>query len=344
MTVAESSTTRSDADAVGWDPPDGTGPSVLYLSVDGPVADLYREHLPVGWRFAALRSRTDVDEHVAAVREADVIVHTDTPIAPEALEAAQRLRLVQRPGVGLDALDLPALRARGVRVAVCPTGTPEAVAEHAVMLMLAAGRHLIEMHHDVTERGRWPKWEYRPRSIGLSGATVGIVGFGRIGQAVADRVLAFGSEVLVHRRDGGEVPGRWPDGRVHPVATLEELFSRSDVVTLHCPLVPETRGMVDAALLAHLRPHAVLVNTARGAVVVEDDLVEALRDGRFSAGIDCFVQEPPPSDHPLFDLPNVVVTPHVGAGTRTAQVVKARAVYANVARLLTGAPLEHEVM
>lgn len=336
----------SPTHTAGWSGPaaGAVTPSVLYLSTDGPVADIYREHLPDGWRLAALRTRTDVDEQVRLAREADVIVHTDIPVAPAVLAAADKLQLVQRQGVGVDALDLPALRARGVRIAICPDGTAEGVAEHAVLLMLAAGRHLIRLHRDVTEHGLWPKWDYRGRSFGLTGATVGIIGFGRIGRAVATRVLAFGSDVLVHRRDGGEVPGEWPEGRVQPVATREELFARADVITLHCPLAPETRGMVDAALLVHLRPHAVLVNTARGAVIVEDDLVAALREGRLAAaGLDCLDVEPPRPDHPLFALPNVVLTPHMGPGTRTTQALKARAVYANVARLWAGEPLEHEV-
>lgn len=331
---------------IGPPPDEASGPSVLFFGMDGDVAEIYRRHLPTGWRFAALSAPNDEDEKLALIREAHALIQlTETPLTPAHLAVAGRLRLVQRQGVGLDALDLAAVRAHGALVAICPDGTAEAVAEHAVLLMLAAGRYLLDLHRGITERGTWPKWEYRSRSLSLHGATVGIVGFGRIGRATTQRLLAFGSDVLVHRRDGEGVPGEWPAGRVRPTASLEELFSTVDFVSLHCPLTPETRGLVDRRLLGLMQPHAVLVNTARGAVVVEDDLVDALRKGVIrAAGLDCFVKEPPPMEHPLFDLPNVIVTPHVAAGTRAVQVMKARAVFANIERVWNGKPPHHLVV
>lgn len=331
----------------GWEGPSvaaATGPSVLYYSTDGDVADIYRGELPAGWRFAALEDRHDEDEKRRKIAGADALVHTDTPVTREQLAVAERLRLVHRQGVGLDALDLEALREHGVALAICPHGTPEAVAEHAVLLMLAAGRHLIRLHAEVTG-GAWPKWDYRARSLSLAGSTVGIVGFGRIGQATAQRVLAFGSDVLVHRRDGGAVPGSWPDGRVRGCADLDEVFASSDIVSLHCPLVPETKGMVDARRLALMQPHALLINTARGGLVVQEDLVEALRRGVIrAAGLDCLALEPPPPDEPILSLPNVVLTPHMAAGTQTTQLLKARAVFANIARAWAGDAIEDQVL
>lgn len=335
--------TRDD----GWIGPsagEAGGPSVLYYSADGAVADIYRAYLPVGWRFAALDDPADEGEKRRKLARADAVIHTDTPVTREQLSVAGRLQLVQRQGVGVDALDLDAIREHGAIVAICPYGTPEAVAEHTILLMLAAGRHLLRLHEDVTRHGRWPKWDYRARSVGLTGSTVGIVGFGRIGQAVAERVLSFGSDVLVYRRDGAEIPGTWPEDRVRPVTELDALFSTSDIVSLHCPLVPETKGMVDARRLALMPRHALLVNTARGGLVVQADLVDALQQGRIAAaGLDCLAEEPPSSDEPIFALPNVVVTPHMAAGTRTTQVVKARAIYENIARAWAGQPVEHHV-
>jgi phosphoglycerate dehydrogenase-like enzyme len=328
----------------GTAPDDSTGPSVLYYSVDGAVADIYRGELPDGWRFAALTDRDDEDEKRRKLAVADAVIHTDTPVTREQLEVADRLRFVHRQGVGVDTLDLEALRDHGVALAICPHGTSEAVAEHAVLLMLAAGRHLVRLHEEVTA-GTWPKWDYRARSVSLAGSTVGIVGFGRIGQATAQRVLAFGSDVLVHRRDGGEVPGSWPAGRVRGCADLDEVFAMSDIVSLHCPLVPETKGMVDARRLSMMKPHALLVNTARGGLIVQEDLVEALRNGVIrAAGLDCLAVEPPPPDEPIFSLPNVVLTPHMAAGTHTTQLIKARAVFANIARAWAGDPIEDQVL
>lgn len=319
------------------------GPAVLFYSVAGPVSTVYRDAVPAGWRFAALTSNEDEHEKARLIAEADLIIHTDQPLTRPYLEVATRLQIVHRQGVGVDALDVALLREFGVRVAICPDGTPESVAEHSVMLMLAAGRRLVQLHRDVTERGLWPKWDYRSRSIGLAGSKVGLVGFGRIGQATAERVLAFGSDVLVWRRPDRPLPEAW-QGRVAMTSDLDELFSTCNIVSLHCPLVPETRGLVDGRLLAMMGPHSVIVNTARGAVVVEEDLVAALGAGRPGmAGLDCLTVEPALPGNPLFTMPNVIVTPHMAAGTISTQLVKARAVFANLARGWAGEPLYDEV-
>ena len=320
------------------------GPNVLYFGRSAEVAELYRAHLPESWRLSTLPRGCGTQEELRFIAEADALIHTDALLTSEHLAAAGRLALVQRQGVGLDTLDLPALRDRDVAVAVCPDGSAEAVAEHTLLLMLAAGRHLVQLHQQ-TQGGAWPKWAYRQISTGLQGAVVGIVGFGRIGRAVARRVLAFDSEVLVHRRDGSPLGEEWEETPTNTCASLDELFRRSDVVTLHCPLLPETRGMVDARLLGLMKPTAILVNTARGGLVVEEDLVTALRSGRpAAAGLDVLSAEPPPADHPLLDLPNVVLTPHCAAGTRQAQVVKIRAVLANIGRMWAGEPLHDRVV
>jgi len=320
------------------------GPCVAYLSVDGPVADLYRAHLPQGWSLTALRGRDDEAEQLRLVADADAIIHTDVPITRRHLSVSTRLRLVQRQGVGIDKLDVAALREHGIAVAICPDGTAEAVADHTMLLLLAAGRHLLRLHDDVTRRGLWPKWEYRDRTLGLQGALVGIVGFGRIGRAVAQRLVAAGSDVLVHRSSGGGLGGDWPPGRVRAAGSVEEVFATCDAVTLHCPVVPGNRGFVDRRLLERMKPEAVFVNTARGELVVEDDLVAVLREGRIAAaGLDVLAVEPPPHDHPLFALPNVVLTPHLAAGTRQAQVIKARAVFDNIGRVWVGQAPLHRV-
>lgn len=321
------------------------GPNVLLFTKDGDVADVYRAHLPPSWTFAALADPLDEDHKRLLLSEADAVIHMDQPITRDHLAAAKRLVLVHRQGVGVDALDLAALREHGVAVAICPEGTPESVAEHAIMLMLAAGRHLVQVHDEVTRQGLWPKWDYRLRSLGLQGARVGIVGFGRIGQAVATRVMAFGSEVLVYRHRAEPLSAEWASAGASLCPSLDDLFAHSDIVTLHCPLNDQTRGMVDDRLLRLMPPHGVLVNTARGGLVVEPDLVSALAEGRLSAaGLDVLSQEPPPADHPLFSLPSVVLTAHSGAGTRSTQHIKAQSVMSNIARMWSGQPLENRVL
>jgi phosphoglycerate dehydrogenase-like enzyme len=325
---------------------DERGPRILFWGPEGPNVALYRERLPEGWQLSALEHRDDEAGKLRHLADADVVVHTDnTPITREHVEVAPHLRLVHRQGVGLDAVDLDLLREHSLALAVCSTGTGPVVAEHAVMLMMAAGRHLIRLHDETAVQGGWPKWTYRTVSTGLHGSTVGLVGFGRIGQAVARAVLAFGSDVLVHRRSGAALGEEWAGLPVRGTDDLDELFAASDLVSLHCPLLPENRGMVDARRLALMRKHSVFVNTARGGLVVEADLVEALRAGRpAAAGLDVFEQEPVSRDNPLFSLPNVVVTPHCGAGTRQTAALKAQSVLDNIARFWSGQPLDDRVL
>jgi len=322
-----------------------TAPHLLFWGPEGPVAELWREALPVGWRLSALRDRDDEEGKLRLIADADVVVHVDnTPLTAAHLDAATRLRLVHRQGVGVDALDQDQLRERGLALIVCSTGTAPVVAEHAVMLMMAAGRHLVRLHDDVARQGRWPKWEYRNVSVGLYGSTVGLVGFGRIAQAVARAVLAVGSDVVTYRRQQVPLGEEWNGLPVRTADSLDEVFAGSDFVSLHCPLLPENRGMVDGRRLALMREHSVFVNTARGGLVVEADLVAALRAGRpAAAGLDVFAQEPVAPDNPLFALPNVVVTPHCAAGTRQLAALKARAVVDNVARFWAGEPLEDRI-
>lgn len=322
------------------------GPRILFWGPEGPITALYRARLPDGWQFSALESRDDEAGKLRYIADADVVVHTDnTPLTREQLAAGRHLKLVHRQGVGLDAVDLGLLQERSLALAVCSTGTGPVVAEHTVMLMMAAGRHLIRLHDDVAVRGLFPKWEYRNVSTGLHGSTVGLVGFGRIGQAVARGVLAFGSDVLVHRRSAAALGEEWAGLPVRTTPDLDEVFAASDVVSLHCPLTPGTRGMVDARRLGLMREHSVFVNTSRGGLVVEADLVEALRAGRpAAAGLDVFEQEPVSPDNPLFALPNVVVTPHTAAGTRQTAALKAQAILDNIARFWSGEPLEDRVL
>jgi phosphoglycerate dehydrogenase-like enzyme len=315
-----------------------SGPHVLFWGPEGRISALYRERLPEGWRLSTLRSWDDEDGRLRLVADADVVVHTDnSPLTGAHLSVAPRLRLVQRQGVGIDALDEDALRAHGVALAVNSVGTAEPVAEHTVMLMLAAGRHLVRLHDDVSRRGLWPKWDYREISIGLAGAVVGLVGFGRIGRAVARAVLALGSDVLVYRRQPAPLGEEWDGLPVRRAGDLDEVFARSDFVSLHCPLTEQSRGMVDARRLALMRDRSVFVNTSRGGLVVEPDLVAALRAGRPSAaGLDVLDEEPPDPGNPLLALPNVVLTPHCAVGTRMVAARKAQAVLDNIERFWAG--------
>lgn len=311
-------------------------PTVLFFSEGGPTAEVYREYLPAGWCLETLDRRDDEAEKLVRLSRANVLIHSDVPLTAAHLDAASGLRLIQRQGVGYDALDLDAAEARGIPVCLCPVGTAEAVAEHTIMLMLAVGRHLGEVQNDM-RAGGWPKWAYRDRALGLTGTRVGLVGFGRIGQAVAERLLPFGAQVLVARSGGRDPGGAWLARGVEAATDLDEVFRRSAIVSLHCPLTPETEGLVDRRRLGLMDERAILINTARGALVVEDDLVDVLRAGGIAgAGLDVLAQEPAAPDHPLRALPMVLLTPHHAAGTRTAQRTKAQVVIANAIAVLSG--------
>jgi glyoxylate reductase len=269
------------------------------------------------------------DELVAAAAEVDAIVCllTDRIDAAVLAAGAGRLRVVANVAVGYDNIDVAAAAERGVAVCNTPGVLDETTADLAFLLALAAARLASDAERDL-RADRWPGWginQYLGRDV--HGATLGLVGFGRIGQAVARRGAGFGMQVLHHsRRDTGQ-PGY--------VANLDRLLAESDIVSLHVPLTDATRHLVGARELALMKPTAVLVNTARGPVVDEAALADALEQGTiFAAGIDVFEREP--DVHPrLLAAPRAVLLPHIGSATtatrtRMAQVAAegARAVLA----------------
>ncbi len=277
---------------------------------------------PLAPRFvlAPVDEAADLGEQLAGARFAVV---AERPLTEAHLAAAPALELVVCVGVGTDHVDRAGLTGRGIALATTPEGTPASVAEHTVLLLLAACRHLTAQHAGVVA-GTWPKWRHRARSHDLSGLDVGIAGFGRIGREVAVRLAAFGATLRAYAPSGVDPPA---GVAVEPVASLHELAQRSRALTLHLPLTPRTSGIVDAPLLRRLGPDGILVNTARGGLVDEAALVAALRDGTLgAAGLDVLAAEPAAADHPLLRLPNVTVTPHVASGTVEALRAKGDAI------------------
>lgn len=245
---------------------------------------------------------------------AALVIRSATQVTAEVLEGAATLRLVVRAGTGLDNVDTAAARARGIEVRNTPAANTVSVAEITLGLLLAFERHLAWAASDL-RAGRWEKSKYAGREI--AGRTLGLVGFGRIGREVAGRARAFDMTVVAC----DPLVAAWPAGfewvsRV----SLEELLAGADIISLHLPLGAATRGLIGPKELARMRPDAVLINAARGGVVNEDALYEALVAGRLRGAIlDVFATEPP-GESPLLALPNVLATPHLGASTRDAQV------------------------
>jgi D-3-phosphoglycerate dehydrogenase len=261
---------------------------------------------------------------------AAVLVRSATRIDAEALAAAPNLRVVARAGVGLDNVDVAAATARGVLVVNAPTSNIVSAAEHAVALLLAAARRIPAA--DATLRaGRWERSRFT--GVEIAGKTVGIVGLGRIGVLVAQRLAAF--DVALVAYDPYIQPGRAAHLGVRLVA-LDELLRESDLITVHLPRTPETVGLIGAAELATTKRGVILVNAARGGLVDEAALADALRSGQVgAAGIDVYAEEPC-TDSPLFALPTAVVTPHLGASTAEAQDKAGTAVAHSVRLALQG--------
>jgi len=245
---------------------------------------------------------------------AGLVVRSRTLVDRELIEAATGLEVIGRAGVGTDNIDIEAATRRGVAVLNAPAGNTLSTAELTFGLLLATARGIPEADRSM-HAGKWERGALRGAQ--LSGKTLGVVGAGRIGTEVVHRAKAFRMNVLV--ADPYLSPERVSDLGVESVS-LDELIARSDYVTLHVPLTEESRMLMDARRIASMRPDAVLINAARGGLVDESALVAALREGKLrAAALDAYETEPLPSDHPLRSVPNLVLTPHIGASTPEAQ-------------------------
>ncbi len=281
------------------------------------------EILPRGVEILEAAERLEVDDRagisaselVAIIGEYEaLIVRSRTRVTREILEAARRLKVVGRAGVGVDNIDVDAATRRGIAVLNAPGGNVISAAEHTLALMLALVRHIARADASL-RRGEWERKRFQ--GIELHGKTLGLAGAGRIGSEVAKRARAFGMRVVAY---DPYVSQERADQAGIELVTLPELLGQADVVSVHVPLTEETRGLIGSAELALMKPAACLVNAARGGVVDERALAEALRSGRLAgAALDVFEEEPVAPDNPLLGLDNVVVVPHLGAATREAQ-------------------------
>jgi D-3-phosphoglycerate dehydrogenase / 2-oxoglutarate reductase len=275
---------------------------------------------------------------VAAAREADALI-VRAPLPPALFSAAPRLRAAIRHGAGLDMVPMAEANAAGVLVANVPGANAGTVAEHVLMSALM----LLRRHRRIDGVMRAGDWHaarnIAENSIELTGRTIGIVGFGAIGAALARMArLGFNMNVLAYRRSNAPLP----DGITR--AALEELLRHADIVVLSCPLTDETRGLIDAARLKLMRKPAVLINVSRGPVLVENDLIEALRSETIAgAALDVFATQPLPMDHPFRAMDQVVLTPHIAGITRDSMERIARSAVAQAIEVLGGGLPRHLV-
>lgn len=309
---------------------------IAYLVPGGPPLHALMRHALLPGFTLLTPNTSDPDAVRAALTDADFVI--TVKMNAEVMSWAPKLRLIQLAGVGFDGVDLGAARARNIPVAQTVAGTIPGVAEHAVMMALCVLKQARTADASV-RAGEWLVWQLRPRSQSLYGRKVGVVGFGRIGRETAKRFRAFDTEVAFYDPFPPPVEVSAALG-VRPMA-LFELLAWADVVTLHLPLNPDTRSLFGREAFAAMKANAILINTARGELVDEPALIEALREGRLAgAGLDVFAQEPPAKDNPLFTMDNVVLSPHCATGTRDSVMEKTRAACENMQRVLRGeAPL-----
>ena len=290
----------------------------------GALERLRAEHEVDVWEGRLPPSRDELRERV---RPADGLLCLLTDrVDRELIEASPDLRAISNYAVGTDNVDLDAARERGIEVGVTPDVLTEATADMAFALMLAAARRLVDAEAEV-RTGEWLTWE-PARLLGrdVHGATLGIVGYGRIGRAVARRAAGFEMEVVHTSGSRGD--------------ELSELLEVSDFVSIHCPLTAETHGLIGERKLRSMKPSSILVNTARGPIVDTDALTRALHEGWIAgAALDVTDPEPLPPDHPLLGAPNVTVVPHIASATHSARERMADLAVDNLLAGLAGTPL-----
>lgn len=298
-----------------------------------------RALLPPGFELKHGASRDEAHQR-EIIAEADYAISGQIAVPASVLRAAKRLKLLHKWGVGTDNLDLVTAAELGIKVARTTGSNAGPVAEFTLGLIIATLRSLAFSHAELM-KGSWRGGRLPIDCYTLSGKTVGIVGFGAIGQKLARLLTGFDCKILYNKSRRLEAEEERRLGATY--ADLPDLLAASDVVSLHCPLTPATKGLIDRAALRLMKPTAVLVNVARGGVVVEEDLIAALKAREIhSAAMDVFETEPLPADHPLLALDNVVVTPHIAAGTVDNFEKTVLHMYRNIEHAAKGTPIPEQ--
>jgi glycerate dehydrogenase len=298
-----------------------------------------------GISFAALSSLGEVEvydhssdkEVLARARDASVLITNKAPVTAAVIDHAPNLRLIAATATGYDCVDIAAARRRGIPVANVPEYGTVSVAQFVFAQLLELCRH-VGLHHQAVRSGEWAaaQWSFwKTPQIELAGKVLGVVGFGRIGRRVGELAHAFDMAVLAQDQVRAANPAYQPFAWVE----LEELFAKADVISLHCPLTPETAGLVNRRRLSLVKPGAFLINAARGGLVVEKDLAEALNEGRLAgAAVDVVSHEPIRPDNALLAARNCLITPHIAWATLEARRRLLNATVVNVTNFLNGKP------
>jgi len=308
----------------------------MNVLVSDPLADpgleLLRQEVHVDTRYDLTP-----EELIATIAQYDaLVVRSGTQVTREVIEAGTRLQVIGRAGVGVDNIDVDAATQRGIVVVNTPTGNTRAAAEHTIALMMALARNIPQANMALWQ-GEWARKKYM--GIEVRDRTIGIIGMGRVGSEVSRRARALGMNVLGY--DPFVTQERIQQLGAAPVS-LDELAAQSDFISIHTPLSDATRSLIDETFLRKVKPGVRIINCARGPIIDDEALLEALNDGRVAgAALDVFREEPPPPDDPLIHHPRVVSTPHLGASTEEAQLSVAIDVARQVLAVLKGQLAEH---
>lgn len=283
--------------------------------------------------------RTPADKVEERAADAEIIFTNKTPVGEEVISQLSSLKFIGVLATGYNIVNTDAAKARGIIVANVPAYGTASVVQLTFALLLELCHH-VQRHSDTVRQGNWaesPDWCYwNYPLIELSGKTMGIIGFGRIGQQVADVAAAFGMNVIANSRTKTDQTQRknfkWAD--------LPQLLSNSDVVSIHCPLFPETKGLINKANLQLMKKSAFLLNTSRGPIIVDEDLADALNNDVIAgAGIDVLSAEPPSKTNPLFRAKNCIITPHIAWATKEARARLMQTTVSNLSAFLKGEPV-----
>jgi len=287
----------------------------------------------------AVYDRTPVEQIYERVKEATIVLTNKTPISAQVIDQTPSLKYIGVLATGYNVVDVEAARQKGILVTNVPGYGTKSVVQLTFALLLELCHH-VQQHSDAVMEGKWASaadwcfWDYP--LIELADKTVGIIGFGAIGQQVADVATAFDMKVIAYSRTKTDQSHR----RNFKWCSLEELLRSSDVISIHAPLTPDTKGLINTESLSKMKSSAFLLNTSRGPIIVDQDLADALNQNVIAgAGIDVLSVEPPPEGNPLFKAKNCLITPHIAWATKEARTRLMNSVVNNVSAFISGKPI-----
>lgn len=300
---------------------------------DSEIKALISKMVPSGFKLKEISAASQYDQ----LHDANYIILRILSLNEEVINSLPNLKLIQRWGVGYDKVDIKAAGKNNIPVAITPGMNASSVSEMAVLLMLAVYRKLICLHNNVLE-GRWQQGGLGSTSYTIDGKIVGLIGLGSIGKQVAKKVMAFGATVQYY--DVFRLSPEEEEKLGIQYVELEQLLKTSDIVSVHVPLTDKTKHLICKDTIELMKPTAIIINTARGPIIKEDDLEEALRNKRLlGAGLDCLENEPANENNPLLKLKNIVVTPHMGGSTADINASMAKCCIENILKISSGQAL-----